>query len=67
LALMGGEVLGPAKAGSPSVGKCQGRNVRGMSEGGGWEQGTPSYKKGYRGCYRGLMDGKPGRGITFEM
>jgi hypothetical protein len=56
---MGGEALGPGKALSPSIGECQDRKVgvgslvsRGRREGGG---------------DRGFSEGKPGKGITFEM
>jgi hypothetical protein len=49
---MGGEALGPVKVLCPSVGECQGQEV-GAS-------GLVS-----RG--RGFSEGKPGKGITFEM
>jgi len=38
-----------------------------VGRGGAWGRGTPSQRKGEGGRYRGLMDGKPGKGITFEM
>lgn len=51
---MRGEVLGPDKAGSPSVGQCQG----GKTAIGGWlSSGTSSYKKEER---------KWGRGYGYE-
>jgi hypothetical protein len=58
---MRGEALGPVKALSPSVGKCQGQEV-----GVGWvgEQGKWG---GDRGLSEGKPEGKPGKGITFEM
>jgi hypothetical protein len=54
---MGGEALGPVKVLCPSMGHCQGQEVgvlvsRGKGEG---EMG------------RGLLEGKLGKGITFEM
>ena len=57
---MGGEALGPVKALCPSVGECQGQEVgvgglvnRGRGEGlSGW---------GF------FLEGKPGKGLTFEM
>jgi len=39
------EALDPAKAGSPSVGECQGGE---MGSGGGWEEGPPLWNKGKR-------------------
>jgi len=43
---MGGEALGPAKAGPPSVGECQGREA---GNEGGWEGEHPIRKKIFRG------------------
>ena len=50
---MGGEALDPVKALCPSVGECQGQEagVGGLVEAGGG----------------GFSEGKPGKGITFEM
>jgi hypothetical protein len=50
---MGGETLGPVKAGCPSVGECQDRD--------GWvgEQGEWVWDEG--------LEGKPGKRITFEI
>jgi hypothetical protein len=54
---MGGEALGPVKALSPSVGECQGQ-----------EAGVGGLvNKGKRGGDRGFSEGKPGKGLTFEM
>jgi hypothetical protein len=53
---MGVEVLGPVKAPCPTVGECQDREVGVgvlVSRGGVWD--------------RGFLEGKPGKGITFEM
>jgi hypothetical protein len=53
---MGGEALGPVKTQCSSVGECQDREA-GMgglvSGGGGWDSG--------------FSEGKPRKGITFEM
>ena len=53
---MGGEALGPVKALCPSIGECRTRNRSGwvgeQREGGG---------------NRGFLEGKLGKGITFEM
>jgi hypothetical protein len=57
MASMAGEILGPVKVLYPSVGKCQGQEV-GM--GGLVEQGEG-------GGDREFSEGKPGKGITFEM
>jgi hypothetical protein len=51
---MGGEALGPVKAVCPSIGECQDQE---------WE---------WVGCRagggdRGFLEGKLGKGITFEM
>jgi hypothetical protein len=51
---MGGEALGPEKALCPSVGECQGQ-----------EAGVGGLVS--RGRRRGFSEGKPGKGITFEM
>jgi hypothetical protein len=53
---MGGEALGPVKALGPSIGNARARN------GSGWvgEQGEG------RGD-RGFLEGKLGKGITYEM
>jgi hypothetical protein len=51
---MGGEVFVPEKARCPNVGQCQDREagVGGLlSRGGGY----------------GFLEGKPGKGLTFEM
>ena len=50
------------KARFPSVGKCQGAEV----EVGGWEGEHPQ-KQGERKWNRGVAEGKPEQGITFEM
>jgi len=56
--------LGPVKAGSPSVGECQGREAgRGR-----WMSGYGNtLTGGEKGLGRGFMDKKQGKGITFEM
>jgi hypothetical protein len=53
---MGGEVLGPVKALSSRVGKCQGQEV-----------GVGGLASKGRGEGMGYLEGKPGKGITFEM
>jgi hypothetical protein len=53
---MGGEALGPVTARCPSVGECQSHEVGvGGLVGGGRDRGT------------GILEWKPGKGITFEM
>jgi len=59
---MGGEALGPAKALCPSVGECQGRETGR----GGWEGDTLT-EAGGGSWDMGCVEGKPGKGITFEM
>jgi len=63
----GGEALGPVKVEhppAPSVGKCQG----GKEGRGGWlRRGNTLIEEGVEGKDRGLIDRKPGKGITFEM
>jgi len=61
---MGGEALGPAKAGPP---KCRGMSGQGGGKAGmdGW--GNTLIEEGERGCDKGFMNEKPGKGITFEM
>jgi hypothetical protein len=54
---MGGDTLGPVKALCPSVGECQGQEA-GMG-------GLVSRRS--RGGHRGVLKGKPGKEITFEM
>jgi hypothetical protein len=51
---MGGEALGPVKVLCPSIGECQSQEWEwvGWIAGGGW---------------RGFLEGKLGKGITFEM
>jgi hypothetical protein len=53
---MGEEALGPVKARCPSVGECQGQ-----------EAGVGGLVCVYGGGNRGFSEGKPGKGITFEM
>jgi hypothetical protein len=53
---MGGEALGPVKALCPSIGECQDQEWEWV----GWGQGSG-------GGDRGFLDGKLGKGITFEM
>jgi hypothetical protein len=53
---MGGEVLGPVKALCPSVGECQGQ-----------EAGVGGFLSRGRGTGMGGFEGKPGKGIAFEM
>jgi hypothetical protein len=48
---MGGEALGPVKVLCLSVGECQGQEVGGLGG----------------GRNRSFSEGKPGKGITFEM
>jgi len=60
-ASMDGEALGPMEAPCPSVWECQGR------EAGGWVCGVaPSWQQGL-GRNKGFLEGKPGKGIKFEM
>jgi hypothetical protein len=54
---MGGENLGLAKALCPSIGECQDYEVE--------VGGLVSMGQG--GGIRGFSEGKPGKGITFEM
>jgi hypothetical protein len=54
---MGEEALGSVKALCPSLGECQSREV---GVGGLMSRGEGEW-------YRGLSEGKPGKGITFEM
>jgi hypothetical protein len=54
---MGGEALGHVKVLCPSVGECQGQEV----------EVSGLVTKGKRGEDRGFSEGKPGKGITFEM
>ena len=51
---MGGEDLGPVKVLCPSIGECQGQEVRVD-----WLE--------ERGGYRQFSEGKPGKGITLEI
>ena len=53
---MGGKALGPVKVLCPSIGECLGQEagVGGMGSGEGGED-------------RGFLEGKLGKGITFEM
>jgi len=61
---MGGEALGPTKAGPLRVGGCQ----RGEAERDGYlGRGNTIIKEGGEGWDRVLMEGKPGKGITFNM
>ena len=54
---MGGEALGPVKALCPSIGECQGQ-----------EMGVSGLMNRVgRGRGRGFSEGKPGKGITFEI
>jgi hypothetical protein len=53
---MGGEALDPVKVLCPSVGECQGQ-----------EAGVGGLVKEVGECDRGFLEGKPGKGITFEM
>jgi hypothetical protein len=50
---MGGEALGPMKALCPSIGECQDQEWSGSL--------------GEQGEVRGFLEGKLGKGITFEM
>jgi hypothetical protein len=52
---MGGEILGAVKARCPSIGECQGQEVS--------VDGLVSRGRGNRR----FSEGKPGKGITFEM
>jgi hypothetical protein len=54
---MGEEALGPVKAQCPSVGECQDQEV----EVGGL------VSRGSGEGIGGFLEGKPGKGITFEM
>jgi hypothetical protein len=60
---MGGEALGPVKAQCTSVGECQGREAEVCGGWGGW--GNTLIEEG--GRHRGFSEGKPGKGITFEV
>jgi hypothetical protein len=51
---MGGEALGPMKVLCPSIGECQEQEWEWV----GW---------GARGGDKGFLDGKLGKGITFEI
>jgi hypothetical protein len=53
---MGGEALGPVKVLCPSIGEGQGREWEWLGWGAGGEGGG-----------RGFLEGKLGKGITFEM
>jgi hypothetical protein len=53
---MGGEALGLAKIICPSTGECQGQ-----------EAGVGGLGSRAGGGYRGLSEGKLGKGIAFEM
>jgi len=59
-----GETLGPVKARCPSVGECHGREAGGSGSVGGE---APSWRHGLGGWDGGFMEGKLGKGITFEM
>jgi hypothetical protein len=54
---MRGEALGPVKAPCPSVAECQCRE--------GWK--NTFIEAGGRGMVDGVLEGKSGKGITFEM
>jgi hypothetical protein len=54
---MGGEALGSMKVLCPSIGACQGQEV---GVGG-------LVTRGRGGGDRGFLEGKPDKGITFEM
>jgi hypothetical protein len=54
---MGGEALSPVKVIYPSVGECQDQEMRVGGLG----------SRGKRGGDRGFLEGKLGKGITFEM
>jgi hypothetical protein len=56
LSSMGEEALGPVKAVCPSVGDCQGQ-----------EAGVGELVSRVSGMGMGFSEGKPGKGITFEM
>jgi hypothetical protein len=56
---MGGEALGPVKVLYPIVGECQGQE-KGVG-------GLLSRGRGEGGGDRGCLEGKPGKGATFEM
>jgi len=60
---VGGEAIGPAKAGLSSVGECQCRET----ERGGWMGGEHPHRRRGGGMRWGFTDQKPGKGITFEM
>jgi hypothetical protein len=53
---MEGEALGPVKVLGPSVRECQGQEV-----------GVCRLVSRVRGWDMGILEGKPGEGITFEM
>jgi hypothetical protein len=53
---MRGEALGPAKDLCPSIGECQDQEWEWEGWGAGGGEGD-----------RGFLEGKPGKGITFEM
>jgi hypothetical protein len=60
---MGGEALGPVKTPCPSVGECQGREA-GVC---GSVVELPHRSRGREDGIWGFPEGKPGKGITFEM
>jgi hypothetical protein len=61
---MGGEALGPVKA---WMSQCRGMPGQGGGSGwvGGW--GSTLIEAGEGGWATGFPEGKPGKGITFEM
>jgi len=59
---MGGEALGPVKAGPPSVGKCQ---VGRQQVGGLLGRGNTLIEEGGGKIGWGFMDRKLGKGTTF--
>jgi hypothetical protein len=54
---MGGEALGPVKVLCPSIGKCQDQEWKWVGWGAGGEDGGNN----------GFLEGKLGKGITFEI
>jgi hypothetical protein len=63
LDISGGTALDPVGMRHPRVGECQGRKV-GV---GGWVGEYPHRGKGRVYGIGGFSEGRPGKGITFEM
>jgi hypothetical protein len=60
---MAGEDIGPVKASCRSLGECQGKEVGRCV----WGWGNTLIEAGGGGWDRGFLEGKPEKGIKFEM